>query len=161
MGIRFRRSLKIIPGVRVNLGKKGISVSTGVKGANMTAGTSGVRLTAGLPGTGLSYTHKVSSHTTSRQAAQAAALPAAPPLDYSGEASQPPYVALSPKSDHTAAAAVVLGFLGGALALAAVGLGVANHWVLAVLSGLGAVFFFSGLAVFKNSAPPEAPQDES
>jgi hypothetical protein len=158
MGIRFRRSLKILPGVRVNLGKKGVSVSTGVKGANMTAGTSGVRLTAGLPGTGLSYTHKVSSHTTSRQAAQAAALPAAPPLDYLGEASESPYVA-PPKPDHATAAAVV-GFLGGALALAAVGLGVASHWVLAALSGLGAAFFFSGFAVFKNPAPPKVPPDE-
>lgn len=56
MGLRFRRSVKIMPGVRVNLGKKGASVSVGRRGANMTMGKNGVRTTVGLPGTGLSYT---------------------------------------------------------------------------------------------------------
>lgn len=56
MGLRFRRSVKIMPGVRVNLGKKGASVSVGRRGANMTMGKNGVRTTVGLPGTGLSHT---------------------------------------------------------------------------------------------------------
>lgn len=56
MGLRFRRSVKIMPGVRINLGKKGASVSVGRRGANMTMGKNGVRTTVGLPGTGLSYT---------------------------------------------------------------------------------------------------------
>lgn len=56
MGLRFRRSIKIVPGVRVNLGKKGASVSVGRRGANVTVGKTGVRTTVGLPGTGLSHT---------------------------------------------------------------------------------------------------------
>ena len=57
MGFRFRKSIKILPGVRINFGKKSASISIGPQGAKMTVGTKGTRLTAGLPGTGLSYTH--------------------------------------------------------------------------------------------------------
>nr|BDD45869.1 hypothetical protein 18 [Desulfobulbaceae bacterium] len=56
MAIRFRRTMKIAPGVRVNVGKRGVSLSGGVRGANVTVGKTGVRTTAGIPGTGLSYT---------------------------------------------------------------------------------------------------------
>jgi len=56
MGFRFRKSFKVAPGVRVNLGKKSASVSIGGKGARFTASTSGRRTsTVGIPGTGLSY----------------------------------------------------------------------------------------------------------
>lgn len=56
MGFRFRRTLKIAPGIRLNLGKKGISTSIGPRGPKITLGKSGVRTTVGLPGSGLSYT---------------------------------------------------------------------------------------------------------
>lgn len=55
MGWRFRRSIKIIPGVRINFGKKGTSVSVGGKGATVNFSSKGTRYTVGLPGTGLSY----------------------------------------------------------------------------------------------------------
>ncbi|MDR1954318.1 MAG: DUF4236 domain-containing protein, partial [Clostridiales Family XIII bacterium] len=58
MGFRFRRTKSIIPGVRLNVGKRGVSVSVGPKGLKHTFGTSGSRTTVGLPGTGLSYTKK-------------------------------------------------------------------------------------------------------
>lgn len=57
MGFRFRRSIRILPGLRVNLGKRGASLSVGVRGAHVTVGPTGTRTTVGLPGTGLSYTH--------------------------------------------------------------------------------------------------------
>ena len=57
MGFRFRRSVKLLPGVRVNFGKRGASVSVGVRGAHVTYGPTGRRTTVGLPGTGISYTH--------------------------------------------------------------------------------------------------------
>ncbi len=57
MGFRFRRSVKIFPGVRLNFGTRGISTSIGFRGAHVTYGPSGTRTTVGLPGTGLSYTH--------------------------------------------------------------------------------------------------------
>jgi len=53
---RFRRSIKIFPGIRLNIGKKSASVSVGVRGAHVTMGTKGTRTTLGIPGTGLSYT---------------------------------------------------------------------------------------------------------
>ena len=53
---RFRRSFKILPGVRWNLGKRSTSVSLGGRGFHYTLGSSGSRTTEGLPGTGLSYT---------------------------------------------------------------------------------------------------------
>jgi hypothetical protein len=56
MGWRFYRRFKILPGVTLNLSKKGASVSVGIRGAHLTAGRSGIRETIGLPGTGISYT---------------------------------------------------------------------------------------------------------
>jgi len=54
---RFRRSIRILPGVRINIGKQSTSVSVGVPGAHATlGGPTGTRTTVGLPGTGLSYT---------------------------------------------------------------------------------------------------------
>lgn len=57
MGFRFRRSIKILPGIRLNFGKRGISTSIGVRGAHVTLGKTGTRATVGLPGSGLSFTH--------------------------------------------------------------------------------------------------------
>ncbi len=60
---RFRRSIKIAPGIRWNFGKKSSSVSFGGRGAHYTVGTSGSRATVGIPGTGLSYT-ETSAHSS-------------------------------------------------------------------------------------------------
>lgn len=38
MRFRFRRSIRIAPELRINLGKRGISLSTGVRGASVTVG---------------------------------------------------------------------------------------------------------------------------
>ena len=38
MSILFRRRIKIIPGVRLNISKSGLSASVGVRGASMTFG---------------------------------------------------------------------------------------------------------------------------
>jgi len=54
---RFRRSFKIAPGIRWNLGKRSSSISLGGKGFHYTVGgPRGSRTTVGIPGTGLSYT---------------------------------------------------------------------------------------------------------
>lgn len=65
MGFRFRKSFKIAPGVRVNVGKKSIGISAGVKGARVSVNSSGRKTaTVGIPGTGLSYqkTEKIGGH---------------------------------------------------------------------------------------------------
>src|SRR5882724_2524187 len=61
MGLRFRRSWGVVPGIRFNLGLKGGSVSFGTRGLHYTVGTSGSRITAGIPGTGLSWTQRLKS----------------------------------------------------------------------------------------------------
>lgn len=62
MGLKFRKSVKIAPGVRLNLTKNGVSsLSVGKNGARVNIGKKGVRTTAGLPGTGISYS-KFSSY---------------------------------------------------------------------------------------------------
>lgn len=72
MGLRFRKSIKIAPGVRLNLGKKSFGVSFGVKGMRHTISSTGKRTTSvGIPGSGLSYTHthgnkKASKNTTTK-----------------------------------------------------------------------------------------------
>ncbi|MCK1707846.1 DUF4236 domain-containing protein [Bradyrhizobium sp. 143] len=56
MGFRFRRSFKIVPGVRLNLSGSGASVSLGPRGLHYTIGPHGTRTTVGLPGSGVSCT---------------------------------------------------------------------------------------------------------
>jgi len=56
MGFRLRKTIKVFPGLTLNLSKSGVSASVGVRGAKVTVGKTGVRKTAGIPGTGLSYT---------------------------------------------------------------------------------------------------------
>lgn len=55
MGFRFRKSITLVPGVRLNLGTKGLSLSAGPRGASMTFGRNGVYANVGIPGTGISY----------------------------------------------------------------------------------------------------------
>ena len=55
MGFRFRRSVKICKGVKINVSKSGTSLSLGGAGHSVNFGSKGVRTTVGIPGTGLSY----------------------------------------------------------------------------------------------------------
>ena len=68
MGWRFRKSVKIAPGVRVNFGKKSTSVSVGGKGYRKTFSSTGkTTTTVGIPGTGLSYS--TTENTKKKQSA--------------------------------------------------------------------------------------------
>lgn len=56
MGFRFRKSIKILPGLKLNLTHKGItSASIGKPGASLNIGKKGTRTSIGIPGTSLSY----------------------------------------------------------------------------------------------------------
>ncbi len=56
MGWRYRKSVTLLPGVRVNFGMKSASLSLGGKGFRTTYSTTGrVTKSFGIPGTGLSY----------------------------------------------------------------------------------------------------------
>ena len=62
MGLRFRKSINLGGGFRVNFSKSGIGYSWGGKGFRITKTASGKsRVTASIPGTGLSYSQVVPS----------------------------------------------------------------------------------------------------
>lgn len=67
MAIRFRKSFKLAPGLRLNIGKKGASVRVGPKGAGYTVGTSGQRVSASIPGTGVGFSSKVGNRKSANQ----------------------------------------------------------------------------------------------
>jgi len=59
MALRFRRSLKIAPGIKINIGKRGGSLSFGRRGSTVTVGRGGTFANIGIPGTGLSWRTKI------------------------------------------------------------------------------------------------------
>jgi Protein of unknown function (DUF4236) len=85
---RFRRRIKILRGVRWNIGKNSTSLSLGGKGLTYTIGTKGSRTTVGIPGTGLSYT-QVHHHSTAPPGSPPPQGPTTPPSP-SGGTTPPP-----------------------------------------------------------------------
>ena len=59
MSLRFRRSIRIAPGVRVNLGLHGAGVSVGPRGFHVGMNRRGMYTSAGIPGTGVYAVHHV------------------------------------------------------------------------------------------------------
>ncbi len=56
MGFRFRKSIKLGKGVRLNLGKKSVGLSFGGKGFRTSINSKrGITSTLSIPGTGISY----------------------------------------------------------------------------------------------------------
>lgn len=54
MALRFRKSIKLAPGVRWNISGSGSSWTLGPRGASIGIGKRGIHLNSGIPGTGLS-----------------------------------------------------------------------------------------------------------
>lgn len=78
MGLRFRKSISIIPGVKLNIGTTGMSVSAGVPGFRKTFHTSGrVTTSVGIQGTGLYYvdTNNTRTQNSQRRTTRQQALP--------------------------------------------------------------------------------------
>ena len=72
MGFRFRKRIKIIPGLWFNLSKSGISTSVGGKGLTVNIKDGHTKTTASIPGTGISYSEtSTSSHTDPASASSA------------------------------------------------------------------------------------------
>jgi hypothetical protein len=68
MGLRFQRRIRLAPGLFLNVSKRGVSLSFGRPGATVNiGGKGGPRATVGLPGTGVSYTARLPSATSSTQ----------------------------------------------------------------------------------------------
>ncbi|MFZ3065822.1 MAG: DUF4236 domain-containing protein [Nitrospirota bacterium] len=53
MGWRFRKSISLGKGLRLNIGKKGLGLSAGVKGLRVGVGSKGAYTSVGIPGSGL------------------------------------------------------------------------------------------------------------
>lgn len=70
MGLRFRKSIKLAPGIRMNLSGGGISWSLGPRGTSVGIGKRGAFLNTGIPGTGLYSRQQLSSsNSTNRSSA--------------------------------------------------------------------------------------------
>lgn len=60
MALRFRKSIKLAPGLRMNFSGSGVSWSLGPRGASVGIGRRGTFLNTGIPGTGLYSRQKLS-----------------------------------------------------------------------------------------------------
>lgn len=67
MGWKFRKRVKIIPGVRLNISGSGISTTVGPRGVNVNVGKKGAHLNTGIPGTGIYDRHKLTPGASKRQ----------------------------------------------------------------------------------------------
>lgn len=67
MGFRFRKSVKLLPGVKLNFGKRGTSITIGDRGASVNIGPRGTHANVGIPGSGISYRTRLDSDQTKRK----------------------------------------------------------------------------------------------
>lgn len=64
MPLRFRRTIKIAPGVRLNLSKSGVSTTVGAKNIKFNFGKRGVKRTISIPGTGIQEVDYIKKNKT-------------------------------------------------------------------------------------------------
>lgn len=92
MRLRFRKSIKLAKGLRLNFSKSGMSLSAGRPGAIVNFSKRGMRTTAGVPGTGLSYSaiSKTTKGPQAKKAAHKVAVSNAPEWSFGMEIPDPP-----------------------------------------------------------------------
>lgn len=103
MGWRYRKSMTILPGVKVNFGLRSTSISFGGKGFRTTYSSTGrVTRSIGIPGTGLSYVSTSSNGSRrQRQRNQQASTPAASNRSFEAVTERSPQIH-HPTSDEIA-----------------------------------------------------------
>ena len=122
MGFRYRKTIKIVPGVKLNLSKSGVSTSIGRAGATVNIGHGRVKSTVGLPGSGMSYSKSTSTRTNNvaavRQQTTRASQPKLPAEDRrvldaisSANIAQLDQIARQGKSEHALPAAMLAGLI--------------------------------------------------
>lgn len=86
MGLRFRKTISLGKGVRLNVSKSGVSTSVGPRGASVTFGKNGTYANLGIPGTGISYRKKIGGHASGngRQPGAAGQAAISKIADYTG-----------------------------------------------------------------------------
>ena len=75
MGWKFQKRIRLLPGITLNLSRKGVSTSIGTRGARVTLGHGKRRTTLGIPGSGISHTSVVPTSNTRRSARSASPAP--------------------------------------------------------------------------------------
>jgi len=60
MGWRFRKSFKLLPGVKINVSSRGVSTTIGGTALSLNVGPRGTFANVGIPGIGLSYRERLS-----------------------------------------------------------------------------------------------------
>lgn len=153
MGFRFKKSIKLAPGVRINFNKKSASVSFGGKGARYTASSTGKKTASvGLPGTGLSY---VTSTGEKKKKVT--------PVDAPGPGKKkaaPTTARPAPAREYPPGFYKFWGVVLVVLAVVCILLGllliVSDGWVLLVLGGLCLLLGVSAVKKSKTMKKPEA-----
>lgn len=80
MSLRFRKSMKIAPGVKLNFSKNGVGMSVGTKGARMSISPTGrVTRTLGIPGTGIYDVETISTGNKKKTSTQGVKQPTTMP----------------------------------------------------------------------------------
>jgi hypothetical protein len=70
MSWRFRKRVKVIPGVYLNFSSKGISTTIGPRGLSLNFNSNGTYLNTGIPGTGLSNRTRLTGGTSDNLSSQ-------------------------------------------------------------------------------------------
>lgn len=82
MAFRFQRRIRLAPGVRLNISKRGLGLSVGPRGASLSVGPSGTHAHAGIPGTGLAYRKRLDgAGRHSAGASRPASTPSSAPVE--------------------------------------------------------------------------------
>ena len=68
--MRFRKSIRLCKGVKLNLSKSGVSLSTGIRGLSLTTSKKGMWVNASLPGTGIYDRKKIVSFDKNKKDAK-------------------------------------------------------------------------------------------
>lgn len=175
MGLRFRKSFKVAPGVRVNVGKKSVGVSVGGKGYRTSINSSGrVTTSVGVPGTGLSYvdtknvnskknkssSKRASSATASASSAHSSATTAA-------ASNSVQKAAVQPKKEKPKTKTMVVAKPDGSNIVAAIIFGVVaiffsdiSAFIAIVLALFGVYFIYEYIAFKRHPDNPEYVTDE-
>lgn len=78
MGFKFRRSMKIAPGLRINVTHKGVSARIGPRGAGYTINANGRQhISAGIPGSGIHVSEQIKPARRRRKAVEPTEVPGA------------------------------------------------------------------------------------
>jgi|GEM_PF-830645 len=72
MAFRFRKSIRIAPGIKLNLSRSGVSTTLGGRGLSVNAGRRGTYVNAGIPVIGLSSRSRIGGGEGGRVAGRAA-----------------------------------------------------------------------------------------